>query len=149
VAAVPLWPESREHTGVVSEENVARARRVYEAWNAHDWDRVVAEVDAAHHLHLTGLLPGLKPEYDGKDGLREFLESFDAIWTDLKVDVERIEDAGDRVVGLVRIRGTATGSGVPVSIEYAHVFHLVGERAVRTEGFRTWREALESAGLKA
>jgi ketosteroid isomerase-like protein len=133
----------------VSEENVARAKRVYEAWNAHDWDKVLAEVDAEHELHLTGLLPGLKREYRGHEGLREFLESFDAIWKDLRVDVERIQDAGDRVVGLVRLCGTATGSGVPVSIEYAHVFTLRGDRAIRTEGYRTWQQALDAAGIQS
>lgn len=132
----------------MSEGNVERATRVYEAWNAHDWDRVLAEVDESHVLHLTGLLQGLKSEYHGHDGLREFLESFDAIWTDLRVDVERIEDAGDRVVGLVRLCGTATGSGVPVSIEYAHVFHLEGDRAVRTDAYKTWQEALDAAGIQ-
>ena len=132
----------------MSEENVERARRVYEAWNAHEWDRVLDEVDAEHELYLTGLLPGLKQEYRGHDGLREFLESFDAIWTDLRVEVDRIEDAGDRVVGLVHLHGTATGSGVPVSIEYAHVFHLKGDRAVRTDAYRTWQEALDAAGIR-
>jgi ketosteroid isomerase-like protein len=132
---------------LVSEQNVERARRVYEAWNAHDWDSVLAEVDDGHELHLTGLLPGLKQEYRGHEGLREFLESFDAIWKDLRVEVERIEDAGDSVVGLVRLNGTATGSGVPVSIEYAHVFHLEGDRAVRTDAYRTWQEALDAAGI--
>jgi ketosteroid isomerase-like protein len=132
----------------VSEENVDRARRVYEAWNAHDWDRVVAEVDESHELRLTGLLPGLKQEYIGHEGLREFLESFDAIWRDLRVEVDRIEDAGESVVGLVHLHGTATGSGVPVSIEYAHVFHLEGDRAVRTDAYRTWQEALDAAGIR-
>ena len=132
----------------MSEENVERARRVYEAWNAHDWDRVLAEVDEDHVLHLTGLLQGLKPEYRGHDGLREFLESFDAIWKDLRVKVDRIEDAGDRVVGLVHLSGTATGSGVPVSIEFAHVFHLDGDRAVRTDSYRSWQEALDAAGIQ-
>ena len=79
--------------------------------------------------------------------MREFLESFDAIWTDLRVEVERIEAAGDDVVALVRLCGTTTGSGVPVSIEYAHVFHLEGDRAVRTDGYRTWQEALDAAGI--
>ena len=132
----------------MSQENVDRAKRVYEAWNAHDWDRVLVEVDADHVLHLTGLLPGLRQEYLGHEGMREFLESFDAIWRDLRVDVERIEDAGDSVVGLVRLCGTATGSGVPVSIEYAHVFHLEGDRAVRTDAYRTWQEALDAAGIQ-
>jgi ketosteroid isomerase-like protein len=134
---------------VVEQDNVDRAQRVYAAWNAHDWDSVVAEVAPEHELHLTGLLPGLKPVYRGREGMLEFLQSFDAIWRDLKVDVERIEDAGDRVVGLVRIRGTATGSGVPVSIEYAHIFHLEEGLAVRTEGYRTWREALDAAGIES
>jgi ketosteroid isomerase-like protein len=135
----------------VSQENVERAQRVYEAWNAHDWDRVIAETDPGHVLNLTGLLPGLKPEYRGHDGMRQFLESFDAIWKDLRVDVDRIEDAGDKVVGLVRLCGTTTGSGVPVSIEYAHVFDLSGEgeRAVRTDGYRTWQEALDAAGVQS
>ena len=79
--------------------------------------------------------------------MREFLESFDAIWKDLRVEVERLEDAGESVVGLIRLHGTATGSGVPVSIEYAHVFSLEGDRALRTVGFRTWQEALDAAGI--
>ena len=132
----------------MSDRNIARARRVYEAWNAHDWDRVVEEVDPAHELYLTGLLPGFRSVYEGREGMREFLESFDAIWTDLRVEVERIEDAGENVVGLVRLHGTATGSGVPVSIEYAHVFHLDGDRAVRTEAYRSWHEALDAAGIE-
>ena len=65
------------------------------------------------------------------------------------VEVERIEDAGDEVVGLVRLHGTATGSGVPVSIEYAHVFHLEGDRAVRTDGYRSWQDALDAAGVQS
>jgi len=132
----------------VSQENVERAKRVYEAWNAHDWDRVVAEIEPEHVLHLTGLLPGFRPVYEGKDGMREFLENFDVIWKDFRVDVERIEDAGEDVVALVRLCGTATGSGVPVSIEYAHVFHLEGNRALRTDGYRTWQEALDAAGIQ-
>ena len=133
----------------MTEGNVERAQRVYKAWNAHDWDRVVAETAPDHVLHLTGLLKGLKPEYRGHDGMREFLTAFDAIWTDLQVRVERIEEAGDRVVGLVRLCGSTTGSGVPVSIEYAHVFHLAGEEglAVRTDGYRTWQEALDAVGV--
>jgi hypothetical protein len=80
--------------------------------------------------------------------MREFLESFDAIWKDLRVEVDRIEEAGEDVVGLVRLCGTATGSGVPVSIEYAHVFRLEGNRALRTEGYRSWQEALDAAGIQ-
>jgi ketosteroid isomerase-like protein len=132
----------------VPSENVERARNVYEAWNAHDWDRVLAEIDDDHVLHLTGLLPGFKPQYEGKEGMREFLEAFDVIWKDFRVEVDRIEDAGASVVGLVRLHGTATGSGVPVIIEYAHVFHLEGERAVRTDAYRTWQEALDAAGIQ-
>jgi ketosteroid isomerase-like protein len=131
----------------MSAENVERVKRVYEAWNAHEWDRVVAEIEPEHELHLTGLLPGFKPIYEGREGMREFLESFDVIWKDFRVEVERVEDAGDSVVGLVRLTGTATGSGVPVSIEYAHVFSLEGDRAVETHGYRTWQEALDAAGI--
>ena len=129
------------------QDNVARAQEVYEAWNAHDWDRVVAETDPEHELHLTGLLPGLRPVYKGKDGMREFLETVIAVWKDLRVDVERVEGVDDDVVALIRICGTATGSGVPVSIEYAHVFHLEGDRAIRTDGYRNWADALAAVGL--
>ena len=131
----------------MTEGNVERVKRVYTAWNAHDWDQVVAETAPDHVLQLTGLLPGLKPEYHGHEGMREFLTAFDAIWTDLQVKIERIEDAGDRVVACVLLCGKTTGSGVPVSIEYAHVFHLRDDLAVRTEGYRTWQEALDAAGV--
>jgi ketosteroid isomerase-like protein len=133
----------------MSAEHVERVRNLYASWNAHDWDAVIAETEDDHEFHLTGLFPGLRPVYKGKDGVREFLESFVAVWKDFRVEVDRVEDVGDRVVGLVHLHGAGTGSGVPVAIEYAHVFTFDGDRAVRTDGHRTWKGALEAVGLDA
>ena len=131
----------------VSRENVEWVRQVYGAWNERDFEGVLARVDQRHEFRLTGLFPGLKPVYKGQDGMREFLETFASIWPDFRVDVERVEDAGERVVGLVRLCGSGLGSGAPMSIEYAHVFRFERDRAVRTDAYRSWDEARAAAGV--
>jgi ketosteroid isomerase-like protein len=132
----------------VSQENVDFAKQVYAAWNDNDWDRLVELTPQDHELHLTGLVPGFKPVYHGPQGMREVLTGFAALWKDPHFEVERVEDAGERVVGLTRLRGTGLGTGVPVTIEYAHVFRFEEGRCVRTDTYRSWQEALQAAGLE-
>lgn len=131
----------------MSRENVELVRQLYRAWNDQDWSLLIELVEPDHELRLTGLFPGLKPVYRGRAELQAALQSFLSVWPDFRVDVKRVEDAGDRVVGLVRLCGSGLGSGVPLSIEYGQVFHFDEEGCARTYGYRTWADALAAAGI--
>jgi ketosteroid isomerase-like protein len=62
--------------------------------------------------------------YHGKDGFTRFWNTFREPWESIRVEEERIEDLGERVLALFMFHGKGKGSGVDVSAEYANVFTL-------------------------
>ena len=86
--------------------------------------------------------------YRGRDGvaravheLLEFLDEFEAV-------PEEFIEAGDYVVVLVRLRGRARGSGVPVDGAFAHVWRFRGDKADLWHAYPDRREALKAVGLR-
>ena len=75
---------------------------------------------------------GVRRGYEGLARLRaEWAEAFD----DLRVDVDELIDAGDRVVAVARICGCLPGSGHHVEVEETQVWKMRDGRA--TEAART------------
>src|ERR1700716_1494690 len=97
----------------MSRENVDVVRRAYEAWNRRD-------VDAATELLAPDIewqMPPNLPDVDtwrSSDEVARGLEAFLESWTELRVEVHELIDAGDRVVALVRYSGQAALTGLAV-----------------------------------
>jgi ketosteroid isomerase-like protein len=85
--------------------------------------------------------------YRGHDGLRRL----GALWTDnfddYRIEIERLVDAGDRVVALVHHAGTAKGSGMEISQPLGFVFDVREGRFTRVATYSKWDEALAAAGV--
>ena len=62
------------------------------------------------------------------------------------MDIERIEDLGDRVVALIIFRATGR-DGIETARPWAHVVTFRSGEAVLTENYADWEEALEAVGL--
>ena len=89
-----------------------------------------------------------RPTYQGIDGLREFLADWLGSWDDFEFEVIDLRDAdGDVVVALLRQRGRAKGSGVPVDMERAHVLTYRDGKQIGTEMYASHAEGLFAAGL--
>jgi uncharacterized protein len=135
----------------MSQENVELVRSGYDAFNRGDIEWVVQHTWPDVEFHLRGQRALDLPQvYRGRDGLRQlFNEWFLGPWEgSLKQDVERIYDLGDdRVLGLVTFRGRGRGSGIDVELRYAHLFTSRDGRVTNIEGFLSWEEAKEAAGL--
>ncbi len=91
---------------------------------------------------------GIWVEDRGLDGLlrtwREWLEPWDAYWT----EVEEFVDAGrDHVLVLVRDRGRPRGSDAEVELLAASVWTLRDGKIARIEFHTDRKSALEAAGL--
>jgi ketosteroid isomerase-like protein len=138
----------------MSHENVAVVRRVIEAWNLNEQERVVA---------LERVVPFLDPgvifdatrriinpkTYAGIEGIRAMLAERDEVWGEFRMEPDEFVDGGDRVVVIGRWVGKGRGSGVEVNQPIADVFTLDGGRVVRCEiGYSDRRQALEAAGLR-
>jgi ketosteroid isomerase-like protein len=110
------------------------ARKYY----APDWEWRTAQ-----------LFPGTDAVYRGKDGFARFWNTFREPWNSIHVELERIEDLGDRVLVLMMFHGKGKWSGVDVTREYANVITLRGGLVTYQVGYPDWRSALEAVGLSA
>lgn len=131
----------------MSQENVDLYRRAWKAWNDSDLAAFADTVSPDWEIRTTTTWPGIKPVYRGYAGLTEFWNTVREPWTDFLMEVEDAIDAGDRVIGLLRLRGTGRGSGVPITREYAHVATYVDGKNTLIQGYLTHREALDAVGM--
>ena len=50
------------------------------------------------------------------------------LYSDLRLDIEEIIDAGDTVVARGRYVGTLRATGVPVAVAFAHVWRIANDQ---------------------
>jgi ketosteroid isomerase-like protein len=132
----------------MSEENVELVRQGYEAWNRGDLQWMVDHVTPDFEFRTAQLFPDTDAIYRGREGLRQFWNTFQGPWETLLVEVERIEPIGDaRVLVLLRFRGRGR-DGLEVALEYANVSTIENGMVTLMVGFANWQEALEVAGLQ-
>jgi ketosteroid isomerase-like protein len=85
--------------------------------------------------------------YKGVDGAGAFLSTWLEAWEDWELELEALLDAGDKVVALVRQRGTSKAAGMPVEMSFAQVFTVRDGKQARMEMYSDRAEALEAAGV--
>jgi ketosteroid isomerase-like protein len=126
---------------VVSEQNLAIVRQIYDAWDGDGSAREFIAEDVEY----------VNPSYAVEPGTRVGRKSFSVVrdtYEDFKIRVERIIDAGgDDVVVLARYTASGTVSRVPLEGEHGYVWTLRDGQAVRFQWFMSHAEALEAAGL--
>jgi ketosteroid isomerase-like protein len=104
-------------------EDIARLRRIYDAFDRGDYDDLVADV--AHDVRFTA--PDNLPwggSRHGPDGIRTMLEELRAHVDGGWGDPDDFLDAGDRVVVTGRLRGTARATGAGFEAGFAQVWTL-------------------------
>lgn len=85
--------------------------------------------------------------YEGVEGMREFLTTWVSAWEDWVLEVEELHPAGDKVVAIVRQRGRAKETGLPVDMHFGQVWTYRDGKQLRMEMYATPEEALRAAGL--
>ncbi len=131
----------------MSQENVEVVRRFAECWERLDWEGTaeLADPDVEQHPTVGGLEGGRV--LHGVDEIRRDYESVEENWDEHRVEMEKVIDAGDRVVLFQREYQRGRSSGLELEIEAAVVFDLRDGRIVRIQGYMDRGEALEAAGL--
>jgi ketosteroid isomerase-like protein len=133
----------------MSQENVEVMRAAFEAIRRHDgeafrrlYDPDIEWEDVSGLWGDWGTRRGLG---EVQDAFRDWYEAFDE---EVEFELENIADAGDEVIGSVRIRARGRISGLVVNQVIHFVSTVHGGRAVRIRAYREWTEALEAAGLR-
>jgi ketosteroid isomerase-like protein len=131
----------------VSQENVNIVRRSNALMNDGD-------LDAAYRLLHPGIEWVIAREHPnamtlaGHEALMAYQRDWQATLPDLRVELDRIVDAGEKAVGIGSVHGTGTESGADVRVAIAFVFTLRDGLITRVEEYLNPTEALEAVGLE-
>jgi ketosteroid isomerase-like protein len=125
-------------------------RRVYEAWfrgDQSELDALAPEIELRPDPENEWV--GLNDVYRGPDGIRNYIRTVEEAVEDYRPEVERLIDAGDRVITLAIESGRGRGSGAEVqSRRTAHVWTLRGGNAIRLDLHNERADALKAVGLE-
>jgi len=130
----------------VSQENVEIVREAHERFTKTGqpiWERIDADTEVFDHD-----IPDAQNPYRGVDGVTRWLSDFGEAWDSYAIEVDRLIDAGDRVVSLFHIRAVGAGSGVSVKRGDAMVWAFRDGKLARLDYFNDQTEALEAIGLR-
>jgi ketosteroid isomerase-like protein len=130
----------------VQSENVAKVREYMDAFNRRDLDALVADADPATELHEWPNAPGAETHH-GPDGLRRAFQKWFEVWEWMRLDIEEITEAGDRVLLKLHQRAKGKGSEIEVEITSFNVYTFRDGKVARIELFIEREPALEAAGL--
>ena len=83
----------------------------------------------------------------GYQQLAEYLREWQVTVPGVGFEHERVLDAGERVLGIGRVRGTGIGSGAEVEVPLALLCTFRDGLIVRVEEYLSPDEALKAAGL--
>ena len=132
----------------MSEENVERIRRGFDAFNRRDLDAFLALTDPEVELSTRFREMEGDSYYRGHDGVREWWRDLLAIFPDFSMEVLELRDLGDSGIVALRVRGHGLDSGVP----FEETMWAAGEwrdgKMTRWRNFGSEAEALEAAGLE-
>jgi ketosteroid isomerase-like protein len=84
----------------------------------------------------------------GREGMSRLSAMLRDTWSEFRFKAERVLDAGDRVVVLVRVVAEGGVSGIPTERETAHVWTARHGRLASIQIYRDRADALKAAGLE-
>jgi ketosteroid isomerase-like protein len=132
----------------VPPEDVELVKSAFEAWNRGDIAAFVGHTaEEVAWLEVAGRPEGGATERLGRDRLQRSLESLFDAWESYRIEVERIEQIGDRVVAVVREVAKGRSSGVEVDGRWGYLITAEDGLLVRIEAYRDAAQALQTAGL--
>ncbi len=131
----------------MSQENVELVRLGYEQFRATG--RFPGEIASPDFVWDMSNFHGWpeRQAYEGIAGAEAFLRDWTAAWEDWELELDALQDAGNRVIGLVRQRGRSRSAGMLVEMSFAQVWTVRDGKETRMEMFSDRDEALRAVGL--
>jgi ketosteroid isomerase-like protein len=127
------------------QENVEIVRRSLAAY-PHDQEAAFAGT----HSNLEWVVAKEHPNsrtLHGREEIVRYQGEWEEMLGEIQFDMTDYRDAGERVVAIGSVRGTGTGSGIPVEVPLALVYLFEGDKIARIEEYLDPNDALEAAGL--
>jgi ketosteroid isomerase-like protein len=132
----------------MSQENVERLYRAYDAFNRRDIDAFLALADAEIEFTTLNLQLEGGLSYRGHDGVRSYWENMISVFPDFNVVSDEVRDLGDVTLVRGRLRGHGVESDASFEQRFWQTVKWRDEKCIWWHIFRSEGEALESAGLR-
>jgi uncharacterized protein len=129
----------------MSEENLELIRRLYRAMDARDVEAAAELADPALEW-IPDRRVGEGP-VRGREQVIRFFEDRAAMFGEIRTEIERLWDSGDKVLAFIRLMGVGRSSGAGFDVRIAHLWTISDGRVIRGEGYGDRDEALEAAGV--
>jgi uncharacterized protein len=132
----------------VSEQNLEVVRRWWKGFH-EDGMPPLDLCDAQVEISNPPEFP-VRGTYRGHEGVRQWrTDAFDVI-DELEVETEKLIDVGDgeTVVMLLRLRGLASHTRIPIDETWAAVWTIRNGKLLRAQGYISRRAAMRAAGLR-
>jgi ketosteroid isomerase-like protein len=130
----------------VSEENVEIVRRANALTNEGDLDAAFQLLDPDIEWVIAREHPNART-LTGQGAVGEYQRDWQEMLPGVRVEFDRVLDAGAMVVGIGNVRGTGSGSGADVIVPIAFLFTLRDGLITRVAEYLNPSEALTAAGL--
>jgi ketosteroid isomerase-like protein len=132
----------------MSEDQVEQVRLAVDATNRHDLPTLDAMASEEFEFHSTFAATEGRV-FSGRQGVRDYFDTLDEIFDDMRIEIEEITDAGeDRVVVVVRVIGRGKGSGVNVEQRNGQVWRFANGRIVRIDSYLNPTDAFDAVRLR-
>jgi ketosteroid isomerase-like protein len=133
----------------MSQENVARGREAYDAFNRGDYESWIALLDEDVELHDLAETPDTGV-FRGHAGAREWLAKLEEAWGagGMRLEPTGFTEGAAVVVGHVHASATGVAGGVPIEMDLHIVVRLRDQKVIWMKAFLDRAEALEAAGLQ-
>ena len=105
-----------------ADRNLEAMRQAFDAWNAHDLETLLTQVDPSYEWDMTRLEGWPEePVYRGEDGLRLLWKTWLEPWEEFRLEASEMIPKDDKVFSHVRMLTRGQGSAVAVGLEYGMV----------------------------
>jgi ketosteroid isomerase-like protein len=128
----------------MSAEDVAAAKRMYEARNRGDVEAVLAECDPEVEWHPYLAALGREP-IRGHAGVRDYMASLSDHWEYFRHDPAEFIDLGEKVVAFLDTCARGKSSGIDVEVPVGHVLTFRNGKVLRYVSYLDREEALKVA----
>jgi ketosteroid isomerase-like protein len=132
----------------MSQGNAEVVRRGFEAMSSGDLPRILDVIHPDFEVTIPAELSAEPDTYRGHEGIRRYLQSFEAEMEDIRFLPERFWEAGDRVVVSVLLTARGKTTGIPVEQRTGQVWTVLDGKVRSARIYREPADALEFVGLR-
>jgi ketosteroid isomerase-like protein len=131
----------------MSRENVEMVEQIVRAFNSEDIELILSLTPPEFELDVPPELSAEPDVYRGRDGMRRYWESFQEAMDEIRIEPERVCDAGEAVVVAMRLTAKGRRTAIAVEQQTVGVWTMRDGKVTSIRAYASLSEAFHAVGL--